>query len=122
ASDEDGRSSTLGVLERGQEALESARRAQALREQFAPGDALQALYSQVQIAFATYQIGDIDGAVAMWEEAIVQLPQVPDAPLELVGNLYQGLANVLVQRGEYERPLQLVEEATRRLQAGTATR
>jgi serine/threonine-protein kinase len=50
AADEDGRSSALGSLERGEESLAAAKRGQALRERWAPEDAVQQLRSLDQLA------------------------------------------------------------------------
>ncbi len=113
AADHDDHSTALGALERGADALAAARRAENLRQEFAPDDATERLRTLDQLGYAHYRSGDYAAAEREWNAGLALAATLPDPPVDVVTNLYQVLGNMLVERGEAERPLQLAEEGLR---------
>jgi len=95
AADLDEYSGTLGLLERSAESLAAAERAAALRQQFAPEDAVERLRSRHALAYAHYRDGDLEQAEALWREVIEQGGALPALPLSVLDNAHQALAGLL---------------------------
>jgi eukaryotic-like serine/threonine-protein kinase len=113
AADHDDHSTALGALERGEDALAAALRAEALRKQFAPDDEVERLRTLDQLGFAHYRMGDYAAAERDWDQALALAATMPDPPVEVVTNVYQALGNVLAERGEVDKPLELAEAGLR---------
>lgn len=109
ADDYDGYATALGALERGADSLAAAQRGAALRRRFAPGDAEQELRSLDQLGFGYYRIQDYAAAEAAWTRAIALAVSLPAPPLDIATNSFQGLASLLIHRGEPQRALAQAE-------------
>jgi tetratricopeptide (TPR) repeat protein/predicted Ser/Thr protein kinase len=105
ANDYDGYGTALGALEQGADSLAAAQRGAALRQRFAPDDEEQSLRSLDQLGFGYYRIQEYDRAEKYWTRSIALAARLPQPPLDIVTNSYQGLASILIFRGEPQRAL-----------------
>ncbi len=110
AAEHDVHASVLGMLERGGDSLAAARRAEALRQRFAPGDPLQRLHSLDQLAFAHYRLGEHAEADRLWSEVLRLGPRLQPLPVDAIANAYQALGSMLDELGEHARALALSDQ------------
>ncbi|AKC86968.1 serine/threonine-protein kinase [Pseudoxanthomonas suwonensis] len=100
----------LSSLERGQDALAAARHAVALRERFAPGDALQRMRAADDLATGYYAADDYDSAATHWQRAVEEASVLPDASAGEVIGVHHSLANLLREQGDTAGALRLTAE------------
>lgn len=110
ADDYAGWSGALGTLERGLDSLAAARRAAALRQQFAPEDPVQELEALSQLGYAHNSTHDDAQAEREWLRALELAAALPQPPVATVIATYHALGDLLVKRNQSERALALARE------------
>ena len=109
AKDLDGYASTLATLERGKESLATARRALALREGFAPGDAYQRFLGHRQLALAYTSMTDCKQADAEWRQAMASVSTARDMQAAEAAQAAVSYSRMLFNCGEYARGFEVAE-------------
>ncbi|HPA02535.1 MAG TPA: serine/threonine-protein kinase [Chiayiivirga sp.] len=105
ARDLDTLSSLQGTLGHGDKAMGHAQESAALRERFAPNDAAERIRSQAQLAYTHYRRGELEQAHRLWDAILADPP--PDAPLDVMLDVYQMSASTWLMQENPERALEI---------------
>lgn len=109
ASDLDLLSSMQATLEHDDEALRRALEAKAIREKFAPEDAIERLRTRQQMAYVHYRQGDLPLAQKEWDALLADAEREPAPPKDLILDVYQMATGVAHAQGEVSRALALAD-------------
>lgn len=100
-------SSVLGTLGQVDEAMAQTLRAAALRESFAPDDAVARYASRAQLAFVHYRRNELAQAHPLWELLTAEAEATPDIPADMALDVFQLAANTWLAQGERELALEM---------------
>lgn len=113
----DGYGNLLAISGERSAALDAARRAQALRERYAPGDAVARVSSLMALASIHHQGGTDGQAIELLRQAMQLADTTPTLPLGLYADMSHTLAIVLATSGDAEAALNVADRALRRVEA-----
>lgn len=102
-------SGALGSLDRGKESLAEARRAEQMRERYAPNDTLAKLNSLYDVGYALFRNGDARGAETSWLQAIALIDKLPQPPPGAI-SVFHDLASLYVWNGDAQHAMQTAQQ------------